>query len=199
MRPTKVVLNAAGYSQWVPISYMESWFGVGVSVQLSGDASGITYTVQHTYDFLNIDPSTPDSSAGNHVTISRSGTTATVTDYGPYGLGHGLSTGDSVIIKGSGSSVLDSLSPAYGTGDVGWSVTYVSSSTYTYTCANSGATADTGNCYVARQRVFPHATLATQSARGQGTYNYPVRAVRLYLSAYTSGYADMIVLQGQPQ
>lgn len=197
MRPVKVTMNAAGYSPWIPIAYNECWFGVGVAVILSEDGN-LTYTVQHAFDdpVLQLDPT-------NAVTISRTTTTATVTDNGPLGIGHGLSTGDSVIITGSGSAVLDSPAPALtdgitgiSRGIVGWNVASTpTNKTYTYTVANSGPATDGGNAHVARWRVFA-STLAAQTARGTVTYNYPVRAIRLYISAYSAGFADMIVLQG---
>ncbi len=191
MRPVRVTLNAAGYSQWVPIDYIEAWFGIGVAVVLSEDGN-LTYTVQHTFDSDLVDPGDITSL----VTISRTTTVATVTDTGPLGIGHGLTTGDSVILRDSGAANLNQPAPLFGKGDVGVTVASTpSTTTWTYTVANSGPTADAGNCHVARWRVF-NSTLAAQTARGAVTYNYPVRAVRLYVSAYTAGFADMIVLQG---
>ena len=194
MRPVKVYMNAAGYSQWVPIDYIESWFGVGVSVIPSYNAT-VSYSVQYHYNPEVIDPA---RSPQNKISISRSTTTATVTDYGPQGLGHGLTAGDSVIIKGSGSAALDSQKPQFGNGDLGITVTPTAYNTYTYTCANSGPAADGGNAYVARQRIYTHSTLVTQSTRQNGTFNYPVRGVRLYLISITgaNSYIDMTVLQG---
>lgn len=192
MRPVRVVLNAAGYSQWVPIDYIESWFGVGVAVVLSEDGN-LTYSVQHTFDSPDVNAS---ASGVNSVKISRTTTTATVTDTGLEGIGHGLSTGDSVIISSSGSKYLDSQVPLYGNGIVGWNVASTpSTTTYTYTVQNLGPTADAGNARVDRLRVFT-STLAAQTTKGTVTYNYPVRAIRLYVSAYTAGFADMTVLQG---
>ena len=52
MRPVRVTMNAAGFSQWVPIDYTEAWFGVGVAVLLSEDGN-LTYTVQHTFDSMD--------------------------------------------------------------------------------------------------------------------------------------------------
>ncbi len=191
MRPVRVTLNAAGYSQWVPVDYIEAWFGIGVAVVLSEDGN-LTYTVQHTFDYEYIDPADNTSL----VTIARVGTVATVTDTGPWGIGHGLTTGDNVIIKGSGSPNLDSPASLFGQGDVGVNIALTPSpTTYTYTVANSGPTTDGGNCHVARRRIFA-STLAAQTARGTVTYNYPVRAIRLYVSIYTAGFADMTVLQG---
>jgi hypothetical protein len=192
MRPVRVVLNAAGYSQWVPVAYNESWFGTTVAVVLSENAS-LTYSVQYTCDFMQANY-TP---LYGPISVARVTTTATVTDVGPYGLGHGLTTGDNVIIKGTNTTNLDSPSPTYGTGDLGWQIASTpSTTTYTYTVANSGATASVGSPTVARLRVFTHATLAAQTTRQVGSLNYPVRAVRLYISTYSAGYADMTILQG---
>jgi hypothetical protein len=189
-------MNAAGNSAWIPIDYTEAWFGVGVAVVLSEDAS-LTYTVQHSFD--SVDPLDYNNTIPL-VTISRAAGVATVTDPGPYGIGHGLTTGDSVIITSSGSpTVLDSQPPAPPfppLGVIGWAVASTPTpTTYTYACANSGPTTDGGNAKATRMRVFP-STLATQTARGTVTYNYPVRAIRLNISVYAAGYADMLILQG---
>jgi hypothetical protein len=191
MRPVKITMNAAGYSQWVPIDYIESWFGIGVGVILSEDGN-LTYGVQYTFDEF-----TADVQGLVSIAIARSGTTATVTDAGQYGIGHGLSVGDSVIVSGTGSTQLDSQAPTWGTGGpLGWNVASTPSPTsYTYTCANAGPAADQGVTRVIRLRVFT-STLTAQTTRGTVTFNYPVRAVRLYVSSYTAGFADMIVLQG---
>jgi hypothetical protein len=186
------MLNAAGYTQWVPIAYNENWFGATIACIPSED-SNLIYAVQLTFDYDNADY----RKLYSPVSISRSGTTATVTWAGPQGLGHGLTTGDSVIIKGSGSTVLDSPGAAFGPGDLGWQVASTpSNKTFTYVVTNSGATADTGATTIAPMRVFNHATLVNQTSRQADTINYPARAVRLYISSYTAGYCDMTVLQG---
>lgn len=193
MRPQKITLNAVGASQWIPVDYIESWFGVTIAVIPSEDISGLTCAVQFTIDSWALSP----PNLQDRVTISRTTTVATVTDPGPNGIGHGLSTNDSVIVYGSGSANLDSPAPLYGTGTKGFPVASTpSTTTYTYTVANSGATADTGGAYVSRLRVFTHATLTGISARTNGTFNYPVRAVRLSVTAIAAGFVDMIVLQG---
>jgi hypothetical protein len=190
VRPVYQTVGALAAGPWIPINYIESWFGVGLYVTLSGDASSITYTVDYTGD----DPSIV---AVRPVTISRTTTTATVTDNGPVGSQypydtgnhHGLVTGDSVVVTGSGSANFDGTQP----------ITYVSPTTYTYPVANSGASADTGNAKVVALRVFNHANLTGLSIRAQGTLNYPVTAVRLRLSAWAAGQATLGILQGQPR
>jgi hypothetical protein len=192
-------MNAAGYSQWLPVDWQANWFGIGVAVVLSEDAN-LTYTVQHSFDSPDLE--TQDYITNNSVTISRAGAVATVTDNGPYNIGHGLSTGDDVIIMSSGSSQLDTVTgnpPLLSqNGTRSWNVTQTGTTTYTYACANAGPTADNGNAKVIRLRVFP-STLAAQTARGTTTYNYPPKLVRLYVSAYTAGFADLTLIQGGPR
>jgi len=193
MRPVRVSLNAAGYSQWVLLDYIESWFGVTIAGIPSEDAS-LTYSAQFVLDYDTIQTGRQTQAA---VSISRSGTTATVTDYGPNGLGHGLTTGDSVIVKGTGSTVLDSPAATIGQGELGWQVASTPSAhSWTYTVTNSGATSDQGTTSLVRLRVFPHTVLNAVTARTTGSINYPVRGVRLYISSYSAGYCDLLVLQG---
>jgi len=46
---------------------------------------------------------------------------------------------------------------------------------------------------------FPHPTIASKSDNQDGNYAFPVRALRLNVTAYTSGGATMTVLQGSSQ
>ena len=186
MRPVRITVNAVGNSQWVPLNYDQSSFSVGLAVCPWSTATGLTYAVQHCFDDLTL---------FRNVQVSRSGTTATVTDIGPDGLGHGLTTGDSVILRGTGSSVLDSPKSAIGNGDLGWTITVTSGTQYTYTCANSGPTADANVSTALGLRVYPHATLSG-STRQDGNYAFPPRAVRISVSAITAGAVDLMVLQG---
>lgn len=211
MRPVRLSLNATGFSQWVPIDYIESWFGTTVGVVPSEDWSATSYTLQFALDAEII--SAPSSGPGNPVAIARSGTTATVTWAGPDGLGHGLTTGDNVIIKKTGSPYLDSpvaggaastqipilaAANTFGKGEVGWQVASTPSpTTFTYAVQNLGPAADQGTTTLARMRVFNHATLATiASGRANGTLNYPVRNIRLAVAGYSAGFVDLLVLQG---
>jgi|SRR5208282_4477562 len=196
MRPVRVSLNAIGHTQWIPIDYIESWFGVSIAVVLSVDGN-LGYDVEHTFDDPR--PQIADPYQVSTVSIARSGTTATVTDAGPNGIGHGLIPGDSVIVTGSGSTYLDSQPATFGTGTVGWTLTGVPTTTsYTYTVANSGPTSDNGNATVSRQRVFTDVNLTNLTARAYDNYPYPIKAVRLYIKSWVAGFADLIVLQGSP-
>lgn len=169
-----VTLAAAGNSAWIPLNRLQVPFGVALGGMPSSGAS-LTWKVQHTFDRL-------DSDAERLITISRAGTVATVTD-----AGHKLSVGDSIIVAGSRSSVLD------GTNDI---ASVVDANTYTYTVANSGATASANGTRVKSLRVFDHATLVGQTARADGNYAFPVSACRLVVTTYSSGNVTLDVLQG---
>jgi hypothetical protein len=105
-----------------------------------------------------------------------------------------LSTGDSVIIKGSGSTNLDSPLAANGNGDLGVTVTVTSATQYTYTVANSGPTAATAKA--TQLRVATVTGFTAVSTRTVGNIGFPVTAVRLAVSALTAGAVDLLVLQG---
>lgn len=173
MRPVSVSLAAAGVSPWIPVNRLQNAFGIGLGVFVSGT---LTAAVQFTMDPLDID-------AADIVTISRASTTATVIHPG-----HQMATGDSAIITSTGSSNLDKAA--------GVTVTVVDANTYTYTVVDTGATADTGFAKSLRLRIFTHATLTGLTARANGNFAYPVSAVRLAITAFTSGTADLIVQQG---
>lgn len=190
MRPLKATVNYVGNSQWLPVDYMAVAFGIGVAVLPWSTASGLTYTVQHTFDSVSF------PSASRPVAIARAGAVATVTDTGPLGLGHGLSTGDSVIIKGSGSASLDTNPVILGQGDASVDVTVTSNTTYTYACTNSGPAADNGYAKALTNRVLPHAVLVAQSTRQDGNYAFPVLGIRLKVTALAAGAVDFEVLQG---
>lgn len=169
MRPVLVSQSAAGASAWVPVAYSQNSFALGLGVVLSTGAN-LTCAVEHTFD--NLDPVTP-------VTISRTTTTATVTHPA-----HGLLTNDSAVIAGTGSSNFDGQR----------TITVVDANTYTYTVSNAGDTSASG--FAASGRVFTHLTLTGLTARADGNYAFPVRAVRLRNSAYVSGTSTLIVLSG---
>jgi hypothetical protein len=189
MRPIYQTVGAVAAGPWISLDYIESWFGCGLAVTLSEDAVGITYSVDCTYDDLGITAQRP-------VSISRTGTVATATDLGPGGAqyqysliqAHGLITGDSVVITGSGSTNLDGTYAVAST---------PSATTYTYTVGNTGATADNGNARVNALRVFSVTGLSAQTVRAQGSVIAPVKAVRLRISAWTAGQATLAVLQGK--
>jgi hypothetical protein len=148
--------------------------------------------VQHTFDDFGPDNFHP-------VVATRTGTTVTVTDLGPSiggtTVGHGLITGDAVQISGSATTGVAGAPLGLLDGYQS-SITYATSTTYTYTTTASGAVTDIGTTLAANFRVFPHAVLTSQSTSQDGNYAFPVTGIRLNISAYTSGYACLRVIQG---
>ncbi len=172
MRPQVTQLSAAGNGPWEPVNRQQTAFAIGLGVFLSSGAT-LTYSIQHTFD---------DPTLNYPITISRSGTTATVIMQQ-----HLLSVGDSVVIVNSGDSNLD------GTHEV---ATVVDANTFTYTVANTGATVSAPQAVATPYRVYNHASLVNQTVRADGNYAFPIQAFRLIVSSYTSGTVTAIAIQG---
>lgn len=166
-RPSTVRLSAAGFSPWILLNRLIAGFGVGLGVKLSSNGN-LTYSVQHTFD---------DLYERTEVLFTRSGTSLTVPK-----INHGLSVDDWVQISG---------------GTI-WDATYAVASVtdqnnFVVTVANSGVTSASG--YVQTARLFPHEDLAAETASADGNYEFPPRACRLIVTAFTAGYADLTVIQ----
>ena len=174
MRPIILSASAAGNSPWAPISYLQNAFAIGLAGIPTSGAS-LTYTVQHTFD--DLEKFVP-------VSVSRTGTVATVTDND-----HRLSVGDSVTLTGTGDPNLE------GTYDV---ASIVDANTYTYTVANTGAAASIPGSQAVHMRVFnfDDASFVGASTRVDGNYAFPIRAIRLKVNTYNSGKVDLVILQG---
>ena len=172
-------IAAVGATPWIPVNTRQPNFQLGLGVVPSSNAT-CTFTVQHAFDEPLIQ---------HPVSISQTGTTATVTDsYSLNGVaGHGLSVGDTVNIQGSGSALLDGLQTV---------ASVTSQTVYTFTNANSGTLASGLQCTAASQRAFNHAVIVAQSARIDGNYAFDVRYVRLNVTAISAGYVDFQVVQG---
>ena len=162
MKPIKQTLGAAGNSDWIPIDYRVNGFGVGIGVNVS-DGSTLTYSIQHTFD------STSDAVA---VSIARVTTVATATLADP----HGKSVGDSITITGISE---DNLTGTFAIASV------PSDTTLTYTVADTGAVSESAKATV--YSVFEHETLSGLAVSSDGGYTLPPSAIRLIVSAYTSG------------
>lgn len=175
MQPVYQRLVAAGAGPWVPVDRRQTPFNLAVAGSIDA-ASTLTWKVQHTLSRLNND-------AERQVSISRTTTVATVTDPA-----HGLKVGDSPIIMGSGSSNLD------GEREV---ASVVDANTYTYTVANSGATASNAGTRAKNLRVFDHATLTGQTGSADGNYAFPPTAIRFYITAFTSGALNGEIVEGK--
>lgn len=183
MRPVSVsVIGAAGNSAWIPVNALGISPTLSLAASLTEDANGITYSVQHTYQDFGPDALVP-------VAIARVGTVATVTFNNP----HGLVTGDSLIVQGSGSAVLDSQVDAGGR-PIGWDVTATSPVALTYTVANSGPVAALPSAQAMGHRVFSVTALTTQTTRQFANLPFAVAAVRLKVTLWTAGGAILDVL-----
>lgn len=179
MQPIRLLASALGPTPWAPVNSFQKNFKVGLAVTL-WDSASLTYTVQHTMSNLQFEQLHP-------VSISQTLLVITVTDAGVDGLGHGLVAGDYVRLQSTGNTTLD--------GD--WTVAAVTNAT-TYTITSGVSQSATGGPFslALGARVFPHASLVAQTARGNGSYDYPVRAVRLNITVYGSGRAQLEILQG---
>lgn len=182
---TKVsVSGAPGNSPWVPLSYYQNPFSVTLDYSPTVDAAGPPVgSVQYTKDNPQV--------TRQPTSITRSGTTATVID-----VGHGLLTGDCLMVFASGDPNLDT---AVG---VGADVTVVDKDTYTYVVANTGLAAARPTANILTLRVKDHPQMGTGgttvpgAARIDGNFAFPVFAVRLKMSTLSAGRADLTVIQG---
>lgn len=174
MKPIVLTLAAAGSTLWAPINQIQNSFGIGLGASVTSGAN-LTYSVQHTFD----DP-TPDRV--HLVTVTRAGTVATVVD-----TDHRLSVNDNIVITGSGSTNLDG---SFAVASV------VDANTYTYTVANTGATAGSVNTYCSSFRVYNHAVIVGQTGRIDGNYAFSIQAIRLTVTVFVSGKVDLTILQG---
>jgi len=169
---------AAGFGPAIPVDYRSVPFAVGVMGILSSNGS-LTWGVQHTLDDPGPEGSLP-------ISYSQTTTTITVTDRRVVSgvAGHGLSVADSVFLRGIS-----------GTPDGNYQIaSVISQSQYTVTSAVSQTAA--GNGSANNFRWDTHVSLTGQTTRADGNYAFPVRAIRLNVSAYTAGYIDLIILQG---
>lgn len=183
MRPTSVTQSAAGPSAWVPVDYLAIAFGIGFGCSVSSGAS-LTYTVQHTFDDLGPgSPGTTPTTGFHYPTggISQTTTTITVTD-----ANHGLSVGDFVQLQGCGSG----MDGAYTVASV------TNANVYTLTSAVSQSATASSAGFVCGARVYNHPVVVGATARQDGNYAFPIRAMRVNVTAWTSGSVSLTVLQG---
>lgn len=172
-RERTVRLSAAGFSDWIGVDFRvaQASFAIGLGVKLSSNGN-LTYSVQHTMDNI-YDASTSWSAA-------RTTTTGTITK-----TNHGLSVDDWVLFEAAAP-----FNAAYSV------VSVTDQNTFVVTVANSGATAVVwGNNQIHTGRLFNHENLVAQTTSGDGNYAFPPRAIRLIVTTYTAGYADLTVLQ----
>lgn len=173
MRPVTVRQSAAGFTQWVVLDRYTKGFVVGLAVRYSSNGN-MTYSVEHTFDNVLA----PFYASG---AITRSGTTCTI----PY-TNHGLAVNDYVGIRGGGSPFDGDYAVA----------SVVDQNNVTVTVANSGPTFAAQGAQIIIGRVYQHDILNAKTVGDDGNYIAPPVACRLNVTAYTAGYADLIVVQG---
>jgi protein involved in polysaccharide export with SLBB domain len=182
MRPIRQVvtptLSGGAYGPWIVLDYLQRPFDVALFVDLSEDASGITYSVEYTPD----NPNTGKLTQNNVVSLTRVTTTATLTFLNP----HNLGVGDSVTVTGSGDATLDG--------------TFAVASTPTTTSLTYAVATGTAQGSVYTQAVpmtvFPHETLVALTADASGNFAFPCAACRLHITAWVAGSARLTVIQG---
>jgi hypothetical protein len=197
MRPVLAIVTAVGTSQWIPINYLANWYGVTVAIIPDSAVATIAASLQYTYDELGSVSDNQDFTGTRTVSWTRSGTTLTVTDTGPFGLGHGASVGDSVILQATGSVNLNSPQAAVPQrGDLGWTIAGITSPTiYTITVTNAGGTAGIGKATVLHVSTSTTVTVAT-NVKSDGFLQLQVQAVRLSVGTLTGGNVSLRVTQG---
>lgn len=146
-------------------------FNASIIVTLSTDAN-LTYDVELTKDRNSVD-------RYRNVTLSRSGTCVTVTLPD-----HGLNVGDNVQVFNTNDSNFE------GSFDV---VVVTDVDTFVYEVTDTGSTSSDGT--LISFRVFPHPTLKSESTTQFGTQKNPVSGIRLKVTSFTAGRADITTLQ----
>lgn len=173
------VSGAPGISPWIVLDYLQRPFNVALMAALDAAAAGVTYKVEYTPD----NPNQTNANTNNVVSLTRSGTTATMT----FAKAHNLVVGDSVKVFNSGDANFD--------GDQ--AVASVTSPTVlTYTVANTGAAAGNGYQRGIPLRVFPHDYMVGLTVKADGNFAFPCWACRLNVSALSAGSVTLEALQG---
>lgn len=169
---------ALGFGPAIPVDYRSVPLAIGVMGILSSGAT-LTWGVQHT-----LDDSGPEAAFA--VSYVQAATAITVTDLRQYNgvTGHGLSVADSVYLTG-----------IPGTPDANYQVASVVDATH-YTVTSTVSQAASGNSLAHNFRWDTHVSLTGQTTRADGNYAFPIRAIRLNVTAYTIGFIDLLILQG---
>ena len=81
--------------------------------------------------------------------------------------------------------------------NVGLSVNLTAGASLTYTVEHTFDDVFASNFSAATAKWYPHATLAAKTASADGNYAFPVKAVRLNVTAWTAGRAILDLIQGQ--
>lgn len=195
MRIARMTLNGPGFTAPVPVNYMQPNFNVGVAVLPSAAAAALTCSAQVCMD---------DQSIKRQVTWTQAANTVTITDgVQPQGKGsaslptaqnpHGLSTGDTVNIEGTGSGG----NTGFISFDGNYAVTVVDATHYTITVIPSQTVAaGTADVIPQRWMTTTAVPLAT-AARLFANILQPFTALRFVVATLTTPSVDFIVIQGQ--
>lgn len=171
--PIVVRRAAAGNTDWVPLNRLQQSFNVGLGVKLSSGAS-LTCGVQHTFDDLWREY--------QDWLGTRSGTTLTIRQ-----VNHGLSVGDWTNF-GNGAAPFNTQYPV---------ASVVDADNFTITVPNSGLTVSLSTYNMQKARVFNHITLTGLTVSADGNYSSPPVATRLNCSVYSSGFAELNIVQAR--
>jgi hypothetical protein len=174
MRSTLTPVGATGPGQWFPIDTVQSGFGVGYFCSVQ-QGSNLTYKIQHGF----YDPAVDQMSV---ISIMRVTTTATLT----FPIVVTPKVGDVVVIIGAGA-------PFDGTYDI---ASVIDASNITYTVLNSGLTTANAGAQALIIRTEDDPYTVNQTSSKSGNIAFPTNAIRLNVTAYTSGAVSLTVNQG---
>jgi hypothetical protein len=178
MRPIVMTLGAAGNTTWRRIDNHKTYFAIGLGATLDATAN-LTYTVQHSFDDPNADIVCNFTQATNVVTVT-------------FPSAHGLTTSDSVILSQSLTNHPGQAVPASFDGT--YAVTSVTSPTVITVTVSPVQTAS-GVILASPMRVFNHASMAAKTTRSDGNYAFPIMAIRLNVSAFSTGSVTVTAIQ----
>jgi hypothetical protein len=194
VRLTYTTTGAAGFTNPIPVNYMQPNFNVALGVIPSAAATGLSCKAQITMD---------DQSIKRQVNWSQTATTVTITDgvqsFGPWSQSlpsqlnpHGLVTGDTVNIEGT----LSGQPAGIASFDGNYAVTVVDATHYTITVVPSQTTS--GDAHIIEQRWSDSTAIpAATAARLYANVLQPCTAVRFVIAALTTGTVDFMLIQGQ--
>lgn len=173
MRPIQLSLTGTGNTGWQIIDYRQAPTTVTLGVNISGTATASVYF-------------TLDDPAAQIVPVSivqTASTTVTVTT----SVKHGLTTNDWVQISNTGAAVLNGLFQV---------ATVPSDTTYTYVTTTGTNTGNVSNQFYTPFRTFLVSGLSAVTSTTVSNLAFPVQAVMMNCSAYTSGAVLLNILQG---
>lgn len=159
--------SATATTPWVPVSDSQNPF----NVELYGLPDSVFAATSYQLQYSGDDPQTT-----RQVTFTTSGTTATVTD-----TAHGLATGDSIVMTGTGSSA-----------DVTADITVTDVNTYTYVTGASPPAKGIGKVASVR---WVNLGAAITTGRAATLLQNPCRVVRAKLAGWTVGILNLLVVQ----